>query len=94
LVYWALRRDRLCDPNLCADSPGNGERCARCPLDRLDAAQSSGAGQLLRRALDLRAMLKVGIRFSLEDIAADELYAMLVIEEEQNRYDNERAQER
>jgi hypothetical protein len=94
LVYWALRRDRLCDPNLCPDSPGRGERCAHCPLDRLDAAQSSEAGQLLRRALDLRAMLKVGIRLSLEDIAADELYAVLVIEEEQNRYDNERAQER
>ena len=40
LVYWALRRDELCDPGLCADAPDEeGQRCDHCPLDRSDAAQ-------------------------------------------------------
>jgi hypothetical protein len=52
--------------------------------------QHSEAGQLLRRALDLRAIVKVGLHLTLSDIAADELYAMLIIEEEQNRYDDEK----
>jgi len=79
----------LCDPGLCPDAPEGG-RCDHCPLDRLDAAQSSAPGQLLRRALDLRAALKLGVRLSLGEIAADEFRAMLIIEEEQARFDEER----
>jgi hypothetical protein len=56
--------------------------------------QNSCVGHLLRRALDLRAVLKIGIPLSLDDIDADELYAMLVIEEEQNRLEDEKAKER
>ena len=72
-------------------SRGNGSRCERCPLDRLDAAQHSEAGQLLRRALDLRAAMKMGILLGLDEIAADEFYAMLAIEEAQEQYEKERA---
>ncbi len=54
----------------------------------------SEAGQLLRRALDLRAIVKVGLHLRLSDIAADELYAMLIVEEEQNRYDDEKTREK
>jgi hypothetical protein len=90
-VYWSLRRDQLCDPGLCPDAPEGGVRCDHCPLDRLDAAQSSEPGQLLRRALDLRAALKLGVKLSLDEIAADEFGAMLIIEEEQARLDEERA---
>jgi len=57
----------------------------------LDAAQSSEPGQLLRRALDLRAALKLGVTLSLDEIAADEFHAMMIIEEEQARFDEERA---
>jgi hypothetical protein len=68
----------LCDPGLCPDAPEGG-RCDHCPLDRLDAAQSSEPGQLLRRALDLRAALKLGVArrspLSLDEIAADEFQA-------------------
>ncbi|OFW00530.1 MAG: hypothetical protein A3H94_07665 [Acidobacteria bacterium RIFCSPLOWO2_02_FULL_60_20] len=73
-------------------SPGNGSRCEKCPLDRLDAAQHSEAGQLLRRALDLRAALRIGISLSLCDIAADEFFTMLIIEEEQDRLEREQSQ--
>jgi len=91
LVYWSLRREQLCDPRLCPDAPDDGGRCDHCPLDRLDAAQNSEPGQLLRRALDLRAALKLGVKLSLDEIAADEFQAMLIIEEEQARFDEERA---
>ena len=73
-------------------SPGNGSRCEKCPLDRLDAAQHSEAGQLLRRALDLRAALRIGVSLSLDEIAADEFFAMLIIEEEQDRLEREQFQ--
>ena len=71
------------------DSP-DGTRCDRCPLTRLDAAQSSEAGQLLRRTLDLRAAIKVGVTVTLDDIAADEFLAMLILEEEREKFEAER----
>jgi len=80
----------LCDPGLCPDAP-EGSRCDHCPLDRLDAAQNSEVGQLLRRALDLRAALKLGVRLLLDEIAADEFQAMLIIEGEQARWEEERS---
>ena len=92
LIYWALRREELCDVNLCPDSPDDGGRCEKCPLNRLDAAQHSEAGQLLRRAIDLRAALRLGVSLSLDDINADEFFAMLVIEEEQDRLEREQFQ--
>jgi hypothetical protein len=88
LIHWALRREELCDPGLCPDAPDGG-RCDHCPLDRLDAAQSSEPGQLIRRALDLRAALKLGVGVSLDEIAADEFYTMLLVEEERDRLERE-----
>ena len=90
LVYWALRREELCDIKLCPDSPDDGSRCEKCPLNRLDSAQHSEARQLLRRALDLRAAIKMGIALGLDEIAADEFYAMLAIEEAQDQYQKDR----
>jgi hypothetical protein len=94
LIHWALRREELCDPGLCPDAPDDGGRCDHCPLDKLDAAQSSEAGLLLRRALDLRAALKLGVRIGLDEIRADEFWAMLTVEEERERYDRERFEDR
>jgi hypothetical protein len=88
-VHWALRREELCDPRLCPDAPDEGGRCDHCPLDKLDAAQSSETGLLIRRALDLRAALKLGVRVSLDEIRADEFYTMLIFEEERERLDRE-----
>ena len=90
LVHWALRRDDLCDPRLCPDAPDDGDRCDHCPLDRLDSAQSSEPGLLIRCALDLRAALKLGIHLGLDDIRADEFYAMLILEEARDRQEREK----
>ena len=89
MIHWALRRDELCDPGLCPDAADDGGRCGHCPLDTLDVAQSSEAGLLLRRALDLRAALKLGIRVSLDEIRADEFRALVVLEEERDALDHE-----
>jgi len=80
----------LCDPRLCPDAPEGGGRCDHCPLDKLDAAQSSETGLLIRRALDLRAALKLGVKVSLDEVRADEFYAMLILEEEKEQLDRER----
>jgi len=81
----------LCDPSLCPDAPEEEhERCDHCPLNRLDAAQLTDTGQLLRRALDLRSALAMGVRVGLDEIDADELFAMQVVEQERDTYDRER----
>jgi hypothetical protein len=90
LIHWALRREELCDPGICPDASDDGGRCGHCPLDKLDAAQSSEAGLLLRRALDLRAALKLGVRVSLDEIRVDEFRALVVLEEEQEKCDREK----
>ena len=87
-MYWALRRAGLCDPQLCHDAP-EGERCDHCPLIKIDEAQNSEAGILVRRALDMRAALKLGVRISLEEIRADEFVVMQILEEEGDRHARE-----
>ena len=90
-MHWALRRDELCDPGLCPDAPDeDAHRCDHCPLDRLDAAQNTEKGLLLRRALDLRSALKVGVRIGLEEIRADEFHAMLILDDERDLFDREK----
>jgi len=58
-------------------------------LDRLDAAQASGAGQQLRRAIDLQMALKLGFRIGLDEIRADEFAALFILGEERDRLDRE-----
>ena len=89
MVHWALRRDHLCDAGLCPDAPDDGGRCDRCPLDRLDAAQHTAKGLLIRRALEIHGALKLGVQVTLDDVRADEFYAMLVLEEERGRLERE-----
>jgi len=76
----------LCDPKLCPDAPEDGGRCEECPLNRLEAAENSEAGRLLRRALELRTAARMGIQVGLEDVAADEFHAMVVLDEERERW--------
>ncbi len=40
----------------------------------------------------MRALLNLHVRIGLEDIGGDELYAMMIIEEEQNRFDKEKSE--
>ncbi len=89
LVHWALRRDELCDPGLCPDVPEGG-RCDRCPQDKVDTAHTSEAGLLIRRALDSRTALNLGIHIGLADIRADEFFTMLILEDERDRLERER----
>ena len=89
-MYWSLRRDELCEPGLCPDAPEDGGRCDTCPLDRLDAAEQTEAGRLLRRALDLHAASRMGIQVTLDDIAADEFRAMAILDEEREKWERER----
>lgn len=89
-MYWSLRRDELCEPGLCPDAPEDGGRCDTCPLDRLDAAEQTESGRLLRRTLDLRAASRMGIQVTLDDIAADEFQAMAILDEEREKWEKER----
>jgi hypothetical protein len=41
--------------------------------------------------LDLRAALKLGVPIGLGEIRADEFYAMLILEDERDQLDRERA---
>jgi len=83
-------REQLCDPGRCPDAPdGEHERCGHCPLNRPDAAQLTDTGQSLRRALDLRSALSMGIRIGPDEIDADEFFAMQVVEQERGEYGNE-----
>jgi hypothetical protein len=85
-----LRKDRLCNPDLCNDREDHEDRCPDCPLNKLDEAQGSEQGQLLKRATELKSALRLGLHVTLDDIDADELYAMLTIEEEVNRFEEEK----
>ena len=62
LLHWALRPKELGDPGLCADAPDvECQSCGHCPLDRLDAAQTSEKGLVPRRTLDLTSALKLAV---------------------------------
>ncbi len=60
-----------------------------CPLNRLDEAEQSEAGRLLRRALDLRAASRMGIQITLDHVAADEFQAMAILDEEGEKWERE-----
>lgn len=80
-----MRREDLCDPGLCPDAPDESGRCDHCPLDKLDAAQSSLKGRVLRRALDLMGALRLGVPISLDEARADQFYAMQIIAAERDK---------
>jgi hypothetical protein len=89
LIHWALRREELCDPRLCPDAPEEDGRCDNCPLDKLDAAQTSEVGFLIRNAVALRSALKLGIRITLDEIRADEFLACQLLLDHQEHYERE-----
>jgi len=51
------------------------------PQNQLEGAQTSEAGLLIRRALEVRAALNLGIHIGLDDVRADEFYAMLTYDD-------------
>lgn len=84
-----MRRDQLCEPGLCPDAPDDGTHCDHCPLDKLDAAQHTAKGLLIRRAIEIRGALRLGVDVTLDDLGADEFQAMLLLEEERDRLERE-----
>ena len=80
----------MCEPHLCPDAPEGG-RCDHCPQDKLDDAQTSESGLLIRRAIELRAALNLGVHISLDDIRADEFYTMLLLDEEREQLERQRS---
>ena len=77
---------RACAPTLRTRK----DRCAHCPLDRLDAAQTTEKGLVLRRALDLMSALKLAVHIGLDEIRGDEFCAMLIIAEERDLLEREK----
>ena len=68
----------------------DGQRCGHCPLDRLDAAQTTEKGLVLRRALDLMGALKLAVHVGLDEIRGDEFCAMLIVAEERDLLEREK----
>jgi hypothetical protein len=77
---------------LCPDAPDDGGRCDQCPLDKLDAAQTSENGLLLRRAIEFRAALNLGFSVGLDEVPANEYNAVLLLDEEREQLERERTQ--
>jgi hypothetical protein len=53
----------------------------------------TSAGLLLQRSLRKLSAIKVGIAVTLDDIYADEMYAMALVEDERNQFDKESSAE-
>jgi hypothetical protein len=59
-------------------------------LDKLDAAQTSEKGLVIRRTLDMMSAIALGVWIPMDDIPADELSAMLIIVDERRKNDQDR----
>ena len=57
LIHWALRKDELCEPNLCPDAPDDGDRCDHCPLKRRVAPMVRGGSPIHRACISHCLML-------------------------------------
>lgn len=67
------------------------ERCAECPLTKLEDALQSDAGAMLARAAEIRAMSDVGIQITLGDLTVDEARALIIIQDEATKHEAEKA---
>ena len=63
------------------------ERCATCPLDKLDRAV--GAHPILHRAFDFDFALSAGIRLTLDEIDVEEFRALKILRLERSKYEQE-----
>lgn len=81
-MRYALRRQELCDPQLCPEAPEGG-RCGGCDLDVLDEMSLGWQGILLQSALEMHNYKVMGIHITLSDFtSADQLMALEVLHEE------------
>lgn len=75
---------------MCNEAANDYTRCVNCPLDLLDQAESSEAGQLLMRAIRINVAMKMGVTVTLSDIASDEFQALQILEDEREKYEAEK----
>lgn len=61
------------------------ERCADCPVDRLETAMDSREGALLRAGEEIRRLAQF-CRLGLEDLTVEEWFAVQVLGEEEEAY--------
>jgi hypothetical protein len=73
----------------CAARRYQRRRCPACPLLKIDGCEGTQAGQLLQRAVDLKCALKAGVEIGLGEIPEDEFRALLIVEQERERYEAE-----
>ncbi|MDZ4796587.1 MAG: hypothetical protein SGI92_00385 [Bryobacteraceae bacterium] len=88
--------DDIDDPGVCpccGSEHWKRLRCGGCRLTVLDTCDASPAGNLLQRTIDLKLALQAGVHITLDEIGADELRALQIVDEERNRYDREKEQE-
>ncbi|MEN6532171.1 MAG: hypothetical protein ABFD89_00815 [Bryobacteraceae bacterium] len=79
----------MCNPSLCHDRHEGEKRCGSCPLDKLDAAQLSRNGLIIRRAIDYLDAAEFGVRFSPGEIPINVFHAMRIITEERQAFERE-----
>lgn len=91
-----MRRDGICEPRGCDDHMEvrdergllvRRERCATCPLDKLDSAMTQNP--VLHRAFDIDFALRAGIRLTLDEIDVEEFRALKILRTEQDKYQSE-----
>jgi hypothetical protein len=69
------------------------QRCPICPLSRLESYEGTAAAQLLQRALDLKCAMKAGVQVRLDEIGAGEFRALLILEQERDRWEREQQEQ-
>jgi hypothetical protein len=92
LIYWSLRREDLCDPDL-QPKCERGAHAPDCPLTQLEEAlaNSRELGALMARAFDLMLERELAGYLDLDSRDADEVQAMKLVKIEQARYERELA---
>ncbi len=95
LVYWALRRQKLCaNPAICPYSDDGETHGPECDVTRIEELiAESEAGGLLVRAEEIDFALKAGFQLSLAEVTTEEFAALRFLQLERARWEEERSRE-
>jgi hypothetical protein len=75
----------------CGSRRGEWQRCDECPHRKVEQAnRETVAGALFQMAVRADALIQARVRIGLDDLAADEAEALLILVEERNRYQDEK----
>lgn len=91
MIYWQLRREKLCPGEaICSDS-GEGH-AADCDLIRLEDEMRGPHGQLIRQAADLSFDLEAGFFVDRGEVAADVYRAFRILREERAKWQSSKSE--